>query len=150
MQVLVSILIIVISLMLFLYWFRYTCVLILSTRASRDYATHIASANQLTFLEARDRLMMDTATGFGNLHRSLDRDYRLLVYLLRHAANYNVKPQKIEHRVLMADYLMMRMWFFVTRKVSHSQARGALLEMTAILNHLANAMGERVSVASRL
>ena len=34
----ISTLIIAVSAVLFLYWFRYTCVLILSTRTTRDYS----------------------------------------------------------------------------------------------------------------
>ena len=146
----VSILIIVISLMLFLYWFRYMCVMILSAKHSRDYAVQIAQANQLSFLDARDRLMGEpNSASLGSLHRSLDRDYRLLIYLLRHAANYQLRSQAIEHRVLMIDYYLMKAWFYLVRKVSRSQARSALLEMTAILNYLANSMGERVAVGIR-
>ena len=74
---LVSILIIVVSLALFLYWFRYTCVLILSAKTSRDYAAEIASANQLRFLETRTHLMKDPKVSlliidYGNQQRYLE------------------------------------------------------------------------------
>ncbi len=38
---------------LFAYWFRYTCLLIVSAKTSRDYAAEVATANQLGFLEVQ-------------------------------------------------------------------------------------------------
>ena len=34
------------SVLLFCYWFRYTCFLILSAQTVREYATSVAQANQ--------------------------------------------------------------------------------------------------------
>jgi hypothetical protein len=145
-----SIFIIIVSVLLFAYWFRYTCLLILSAQASRNYAPQVASANQLSFLETRTELANEgSATPLESLHRSLDRDYRLLTYLLRHAATYNVNGQSIEERILMLDYRIMSGWFLLTRGLSSALARKALLEKASIVNHLANAMGERVAVGSR-
>ena len=44
------------SVLLFGYWFRYTCLLILSARTTRDYAGAVATANQLSFLEVQSVL----------------------------------------------------------------------------------------------
>ena len=146
---LVSILIIGVSLTLFLYWFRYTCVLILSAKTSRDYAAQIASANQLTFLETRDHLMDESsAAPLENIHRSLDRDYRLLTYLLRHGSSDGSPGRSLENRILMIDFRLMSIWYWLTRRVSSQRARYALLEMASIVSHLANTMGERISVGS--
>ena len=41
-----TILIIVGSMLLFGYWFRYTCLLILSAKTTRDYAGEVAAANR--------------------------------------------------------------------------------------------------------
>lgn len=145
-----SIIIIVISLVLFVYWFRYTCLLILGQQAARNYAPQVASANQLSFLEARDQLKSEVPSdALVSLQRSLDRDYRLLTYLLQHAAAYNVTGRTVEERIMILDYQIMRMWFAVARLYSGSAARRALLEMSSVLNHLANTMGERVAVAGR-
>jgi hypothetical protein len=146
---LVSILIIGVSLTLFLYWFRYTCVLILSAKTSRDYAAQIASANQLTFLETRDHLMDESsAAPLENIHRSLDRDYRLLTYLLRHGSSDGSPGRSLENRILMIDFRLMSIWYWLTRRVSSQRARYALLEMASIVSHLANTMGERISLGS--
>ena len=148
-SVLVSILIIGISVLLFLYWFRYTCLLILSARTSRDYARHVAVANQLSFIDARRKLTDDASlTRLNDLHSLLERDYRLLTYLLNHGGAGYQSGKSIEVRILQIDYWVMRIWYFAVQKLSPMRARDALLEMSAIINHLANSMGERLSVAA--
>ena len=144
---LVSFLIIAVSLTLFVYWFRYTCLLILSAKTSRDYTAQIATANQLTFLETRDSLLDETrVSSFERLHKSLDRDYRLLTYLLRHGSSDSSPGRSLENRILMIDFRLMSVWYGLTRRVSSERARKALLEMASIVGHLANTMGERISV----
>jgi hypothetical protein len=146
-----SIFILTVSAVLFAYWFRYTCLLILSAQNSRSYARQVAAANKLSFLDVRTQLLQDEATSaLDGLRRALDRDYRLLAYLLDHAATYNLNGRSIEERVLILDYYLMKGWYMLTRGVSRSLARKALLEMAAIVNHLANTMGERVAVSSRV
>lgn len=149
-SVFASIFIIVVSVILFAYWFRYTCLLILSAQSSRNYAPQVATANQLNFIDTRNQLMAEApAKPLEALQRSLDRDYRMITYLLRHAATYQVSGRSIEERMLILDYHLMRAWYWATRRLSSSLARQALLEMTSIVHHLANTMGERVAVGSR-
>jgi hypothetical protein len=76
---------------------------------------------------------------------SLQRDYRLLSYLLRHAAGVEVGGYTLEQRMLMADFKIMQLWYAVTRRCATGQAREALREMAQVLNNFANAMGERVA-----
>ena len=146
-----SIFIIVVSAVLFAYWFRYTCLLILSAQSSRSYSSEVAAANRLSFIETRTQLMQDEVAGqLDGLQLALARDYRLLSYLLQHAVTYSVNGRPIEERILVIDYHLMNIWFHLTRGFSRPLARKALLEMAHIVNHLANAMGERVAaVASR-
>ena len=145
----VSLLIIGVSLTLFLYWFRYTCILILSAKTSRDYATQIASANHLTFRETHETLMDESHTApLEKMHQSLDRDYRLLTYLLQHVSGDTVAGGSLENRILMIDFRLLSVWYALTRRFSSQHARAALLEMASIVGHLANAMGERIAVGS--
>ena len=44
------------SVLLFGYWFRYTCLLILSAKTARDFAGQVAAANQLGFLDVQNQL----------------------------------------------------------------------------------------------
>jgi hypothetical protein len=148
--VIASVLIIIVSGVLFVYWFRYTCLLILNTKTARDYAKDIAAANQLSFLEARATLAGSVAKleKLDQVHESLDRDYELVTYLLDHAARYSAVKDPIEHWILRFDFRLMTIGYRVTRGFSKRVARAALLEMTSIVGHLANSMGERVAVSA--
>ncbi len=55
-ELIVTLVITVSSVLLFGYWFRYTCLLILSAKTTRDYAADIAAANQLSFLQVQAQL----------------------------------------------------------------------------------------------
>ncbi len=139
-----SILIIVFSFVLFLYWFRYTCLLILGASSLKDYASQVAAANQLSFLSVQDSIAAaNELTSLDKLHASLARDYHLLNCLMSHAAGFQLGGYDIEHRMLMVDFALMRGWYSVTRKVSTSSAQRALREMSDIVSHFANTMGER-------
>ncbi len=143
-----SIIIIVISAMLFVYWFRYTCVLILRTRDVRKYADQVAQVNHLAFPDTQKKLAAQpivAAEAFETLHTSLDRDYRVVTYLLRHAGTQN--GESIEEHMLRLDYHMMRVCYFVAKPFSRQSARQLLIERASIISHLANAMGERVALS---
>jgi hypothetical protein len=141
-----SIIIIVISTVLFVYWFRYTCVLILRTRNVRKYAQQVAQINHLSFLEAQQKLasLPSPNETFETLHQSLDRDYKVVSYLLRHAGTQS--GESIEEHMLRLDYHMMRVCYFLAKPFSRRSARQALMERASIISHLANAMGERVAL----
>jgi hypothetical protein len=135
--------------MLFVYWFRYTCLLILSAKTSRDYAAQVASANQLSFLDTRDKLIQQVdAVPLDNCRRALDRDYKLLTYLLDHAVGPGGSGGSIENRILMLDFKLMSIWYSVVRHLSPPRGRSALIEMSSIVNHLANSMGERMALSA--
>jgi len=146
---LVSVFIIFVSLMLFVYWFRYTCLLILSAKTSRDYASQVASANQLTFLNTRERLIQERDLApLDGFHRALDHDYKLLTYLLEHAAGQSGQAGSIENRLLMLDFKVMSLWYYLVRHLSPPRSRSALIEMSSIVNHLANSIGERMALSA--
>jgi len=145
-----SVLIIAFSVLLLLYWFRYTCLLILSTKTTKDYTVSVATANRLGFLEAQDILREQLGSQqLNELKESLDRDYRLLTGLLRHAASFQIGGCSVEQRMLMVDYAAMRVWFRLSRRFSQSAARHAVEEMAGIVAHFANLMGERAAEGAR-
>ena len=133
----VSILIIALSLALFLYWFRYTCLLILCTKTPRDYVPQVAAANRLDSLQLLGSLDGSGEVILETIHRSLERDYSRLVGLLQ---NGN-RSTEVENYIMMADFQMMTIWCGLMRRVSGPHARKALLEMRSIVTHLANAVG---------
>lgn len=138
-----------VSLILFAYWFRYTCLLILSTRPARDFATDVAEANRLTFREVQDSLAGPLSTAeLDTLQNKLDRDYALITCLLRHGAEFKVAGSAIEDRMLMVHYGIMRRWYALARRCSAVRSRQALEEMAQIVSHFAGIMGERAASAA--
>lgn len=132
------------SVLLFGYWFRYTCLLILSAKTARDYAGDVAAANQLGFLEVQSQLRQG-AVELDALHASLARDYDVVTYLLKHAAQSSNQESSLEARMLEMNYRLMGAWYQVSRRFSAAAARHALEEMSLVIGHFANVMGERAA-----
>ena len=91
----VSVLIIVLSVALFVYWFRYTCLLILSTKTARNYGEAIAEANRLSFPEVYSRLRADADGNLDALRDALEKDYRLLTQLIQSSAAQDVGADEL-------------------------------------------------------
>lgn len=136
---LVTILILAISAALLIYWFRFCCLGLLRHAAAEPL---VVPENRFYFPAVRERLA--TEADLDPLHRSLDRDYRVVSYLLRHAAGLG--GQSLEHRLLLLDYKLMQVWYCLTRSTAPEQARKALSERVAILGCLAQKMGEQAGL----
>ena len=140
---LISAFFILVSLILLAYWFRYTCVLILSAKPARDYAAQVAVTNRLSFPRIQQSLDVDVAFAeLDTLCRQLDRDYTLLTCLMRHGAQFREIGQSLEDRMLMLDFAIMK------RAFSMRRSREALREMANIVQHFANQMGEHAAAAA--
>jgi len=140
---LASVLISAVSLVLLGYWFRYSCLLLLRARASQFT---LSPGNRFSFLDVRAKL--HTEPNLDPLHRSLERDYRVVTYLLQHASTLGA--QSLENRLLMLDYRVMQGWYCVTRTVAPEQARRALTEMTEVLICLAQKMGAQAGLQTQI
>ena len=135
-----TVLILAFSFALFLYWFRYTVLLLLSEENVDQHTTVIG---QLSVLETRQALRQSQGDlPLDTLQLALDNDYRMLRYLLDHAAGMGLRP--VEHYLLVLDYRIMRAWYRLTR-----QARRALDEMAGVVSHIAYKMGERAASFSQ-
>jgi hypothetical protein len=144
-ELIVTLVITVSSVLLFGYWFRYTCLLIVSARTTRDYTADIATANQLNFLQVQSQLRDQQSADLGPLHSALDRDLAVITYLIQHAGR---GEWGMEERMLQLNYRLMGAWFSVSRRFSPEAGRRALDEMSMIISHFANAMGERAAVGA--
>ena len=74
-----GILIIAFSVVLFVYWFRYSCLLILQNRASAGIQV---SGSTLSFLSVQERLRSRNhgVETLDQLHRDLIKDYRVVCF----------------------------------------------------------------------
>ena len=135
------------SVVLFAYWFRYTCLLILSAKTARDYATTVVNANKLGFLDVQAQLQQSSIPDMDRLRAALDQDYRVVQNLLKHMPQSG-EGQSLETRMLAVNYKLMRTWYSVSRKFSASTAARALGEMSMVVSHFANVMGEQAASAT--
>ena len=81
------------------------------------------------------------------LRDCLDRDYIIVIYLLGHTTS-SYGEGVLEKMMLAIDYRMMGAWYCVSRWFSPNAARHALEEMSLVVAHFANAMGERAASSS--
>jgi hypothetical protein len=125
---LASILIIGCSFILLVYWFRYSCVLLL--RNSME-ALPQATGTDSRFAVEQVRQSVATARELDPLEHMLERDYRLLAYLQDHAEGLGLRS--IEDRLLVLDYWILQYWYKLTRTVAPDFARHALTEMSDVL-----------------
>jgi hypothetical protein len=147
-ELLVTFIIISSSFLLFGYWFRYTCLLILSARTTRDYAASVAMVNQLRFIDVQSQLRSRAGANLERLKESLDRDYSVLTYLLNHAAIGSRGDAAMETRMLVIDYRIMQACYRVSSKLSPAVACRALNEMSQVVAYFANPMGERSALSA--
>ena len=140
-----TILIIVGSMLLFGYWFRYTCLLILSAKTTRDYAGEVAAANHMSFLEVQAVLRNAAPVELDRLSASLEQDYALINNLMQNAGDAEFDA---EQRMLQMNYKVARFLFKTAGKLSPDVAKHALDEMSTVISHFANSMGERATVGA--
>ncbi len=134
--------------LLLAYWFRYMCLLILSAKTTQDYAGQVATANQLSFLEVQSQLGAGASAELDRLHAALDRDYAVLTSLLKNAAGPAGSESSMEARMLEMNYRLASTWARVSRNFSPAASRRALEEMSLVVAHFANIMGERAACGS--
>jgi hypothetical protein len=139
----VTILILTFSLALLIYWFRFCCLGLLRYHANEPL---VIPENRFNFPAVREHLQ--TEPNLDRLHRSLDGDYRLVTYLLRHAAGLG--GQSLENQLLLLDYRLMQVWYKLTRITAPRQARKALSERVEILGCLARKMGEHAGLRAQV
>jgi len=135
------------SVLLFGYWFRYSCLLVLSTKTVRDYAGEVAAANQLGFLEIQSQLRAGSPE-LDRLRGLLDRDYAVLSSLLKGPSVTSPKDLGIETRMLAINYRLMGAWYRVSSRFSTAAARSAMEEMSLVVAYIANTMGERAAAGA--
>jgi hypothetical protein len=144
-ELITTVIITVSSVLLFGYWFRYTCLLILSAKTTRDYAGEVAAANQLGFLDVQSQLRSNSKE-FDKLRAALDRDYAVLTRLMGHLAAQ--EGSGAEQRMLALNYRLMSAWYGVSSRFSAAAARRALDEMSMVVAHFANVMGEQAACSA--
>lgn len=133
----VSLLILVSSAVLLVYWFRYSCMLLLRNSAERIDSSFTDERFSIGMVLECVR----TEPQLDKLELALNRDYHVLTYLLKHAADLELAS--IENRMLILDYKLMRLWYRATRVIAPRQSRKALEEMASALGAVARKAGQQ-------
>jgi hypothetical protein len=136
------------SVVLFAYWFRYTCLLILSAKTARDYTSDVAYSNKLGFPEVQAQLNQSVTPDLDRLRAALDNDYRIVRQLLRYMPKSEEGPSPLETQMLAINYRLMGVWYQASRHFSGSTAARALGEMSMVVAHFANLMGEQAAASA--
>jgi hypothetical protein len=144
-ELIATVVITVSSVMLFGYWFRYTCLLMLSAKTARDYAADVAYANKLGFTEVQAQLQQAASPDLDRLRAALDRDYRVVRQLLKYMPQAGEGQSALETQMLAINYRLMGTWYQVSRHFSGAAAARALNEMSLVVAHFANLMGEQAA-----
>ena len=137
-----SFLIIGFSLGLLAYWFRYSCVLMLRSFTEQPSLISAIADQRFGFAEVQRRLA--GCSQLDPLEQLLERDYRLLTYLLEHAAGLSL--DSMEDRLLVLDYRVMAAYYRLTRTLAPEQARRALAEMASVVSVLAGRIDEQAGL----
>lgn len=134
------------SFVLLIYWFRYTCLLILAAQTPRDYGCEVASENSLCFQEVQSRLRRPNRTipHLDRLHRGLSRDYMIVTRLAGYTAGIT-GDERLARFLLVLDFQAMSAWYRVSRSFSIHSASKALEEMSLVVAHFADCVGEQVA-----
>jgi len=130
------------SVALFLYWFRYTCMLVLSAHTAHDYAGSLVEAKGLRFAIVQAQLATNVNDDLHNLYSALDRDYAILRALLE-----TKEADAVQDRMLGLYYQTLRACYAISIAVSPSAARRALDEMATVIGYFANVAGEAAAAA---
>jgi hypothetical protein len=139
---LASILIIAFSLILFVYWFRYSCILLLRNAVEQVAAPALEPDTRFGCSDVLERLK--TGETLDPLHSALNRDYQMLTYLIEHAAG--LEMTSFEDRLLVLDYKVMQFYYRATRVILPEQARKALTEMATVMDVLVQKLSHQAGV----
>ena len=136
------------SVLLFGYWFRYTCMLILSAKTAGNFALDVATANQLGFVSAQMQLG-DNEGNLTELRRSLEHDYSVLCRLLEETSNIAREDSRFEQVMLGLHYRVTGVWASMIAPLSPAASRKALQEMATVVSHFADCFGERLAYSAQ-
>jgi hypothetical protein len=131
-----SVFIVAISAVLLVYWLRYSCVILLHAAQERSVMPSV-SDERFSVSCVLERLK--TEADLAPLERALERDYRVVTYIIEHTTDLELAS--IENKLLVLDYRLMRLWSRLTRSLAPQQSRKALSEMASVLRVLAGRMG---------
>jgi len=144
----ISLLLIALSLALFAYWFRYSCILILRTKTAEDFASDVARVNGLSFELVRGRIEAGETGNAKELFAMLNRDYEIVTQMIDRIDSVAKDEGILETQMLRFNFRVSQAWFRTSQALGLKSSTTALEEMTEMVSHFANSFGEWNSVSS--
>lgn len=137
-----SIVIIALTATLLVYWFHYSCVLILESDWNDEQAREIAAQNELIFHKVEDVLTnARSAEEVDRVRDLLDRDLQRVLSMMAGG------ERSLESRMLTANFQVAKAWYSATRNVAGPKAHNALRSMSRIVGYLAGEVGDQLATA---
>jgi hypothetical protein len=96
----------------------------------------------LSFLQVQSELR-ESPADLERLHASLDRDLAVVSSLINASGQWGM-----EDRMLQLNYRLMSTWCSVSKRFSPEAGRRALDEMSMIVSHFANSLGEQATAGA--
>lgn len=142
----VSILILVFSTALFLFYVQTLCESVLRREFSFPYFEEIVKAIQLEYPRVRDSVASNTSLDYSDTRLALECDFMTLSYLLRKCDR--TRQHLSWHEKMLLRYFRFQLFSMSVRHALKLQERGTVLRSVTILQHFANLVGERFSVSA--
>ncbi len=137
-----SLILVGLSLALFAYWFRYSCLLILRTQTAEDFSGEVCRANGLSFDLVKGQIASESNPNLVALYDSLERDYQIVSALLDQLAP-SQSENALELKLLRANFRVTQVWFRVSHTLGLRSTISALEEMAETVGHFANTFGQQ-------
>jgi hypothetical protein len=139
-----SVVILIISVALFLFYLQQACERFLRREFHREFFHAVVNANRLEFPFIRKAVEeFDVPVDYLRFRMQLFCDFLALTYLLKNACNARGRLS-IEERLLWTYFLALFAVFIITHTLRFN-ARAVVLKLTAILEFFANVVGERLN-----
>ncbi|TAM82756.1 MAG: hypothetical protein EPN47_08880 [Acidobacteria bacterium] len=141
-----SIVILVFSTALFIFYVQTLCEKVLRREFSHSYFQDVLNSIDLEFPHLQQAIMAGVGVAYPQIQLALKSDYLTLKYLLK---NGNPKQRYFSwHERLLISYFRILLLMLPVRFAFHFHEGQGVLKLTVILHHFANLVGERVISAT--
>jgi hypothetical protein len=141
-----SIVILVFSTALFIFYIQTLCEKVLRHEFSRAYFQDVLNAIDLEFPRLRQAIAAGVDVTCPQIRLALKSDYLTLKYLMK---NGNPNQRRFSwHERLLISYFRVLLLILPIRYACHFRESQGVIKLTLILHHFANLVGERVILAA--
>ena len=141
-----SILVLVVSTSLFLFYFQTVCEQALRREFSRAYFKDVIQAARLEYPHLRDSVSSNGVPNYAQVRHALNCDFFTLKYLLKNGDTSRRRLTRGER--LLGLYFRLLLFSLPVRHALKLQEREGVLKLASVLQFFANSIGESLAVTS--